>query len=496
MAHLATAIDTTARKSHLDAAPEATSENNELRTAFDRMKQAYRRDPVPSYAARMESLGKLLELVRVNQARIGQAISQDFSCRSLHETQIAEIFMLVSEIKYMRANLKKWMKPKARHVAMSLKPGSAKVHYQPLGVVGVISPWNYPVSLAIGPLATALAAGNRVMIKPSEFTPKTSDLLKQLLSEVFPPEQVAVITGGPQVGQAFSELPFDHLLYTGSTRVGKFVMQAAAKNLTPVTLELGGKSPTIVHESYPIAKAAERIASGKWFNAGQTCIAPDYLLVPEAKRDALVAAIQSVVAKFYPTLKDNNDYSAVVNEVHYKRLTGYLTDAVARGAKKIEVNPKGEKLDGDGRDTRKIAPTMLLDVNDDMTVMQDEIFGPILPIVTYRTLDEAVQYVNDRPRPLALYYFDFDSERARDVLERTVSGGAAVNETVMHFAVDDLPFGGVGPSGMGAYHGFEGFETFSHKKAVFYQARWNGAGMMAPPYGERVEKLLKMLIGK
>ncbi|HEX2675445.1 MAG TPA: coniferyl aldehyde dehydrogenase, partial [Polyangiales bacterium] len=382
---------------------------------------------------------------------------------------------------------------KSRHVAMSLKPGSAKVHYQPLGVVGVISPWNYPMSLALGPLAIAFAAGNRVMIKPSEFTPKTSELMKQLLGEVFPADLVTVITGGPAVGQAFSELPFDHLLYTGSTRVGKFVMAAAAKNLTPVTLELGGKSPTIVHESYPIEKAAERIASGKWFNAGQTCIAPDYLLVPESKRDALVSALQSAVTKFYPSLKDNKDYSAIVNEGHHKRLAGYVTDAVARGAKKVEINPKSEKLEGD---TRKIAPTLLLDVNDDMSVMQDEIFGPVLPIVTYRTLDEAVQYVNDRPRPLALYYFDFDSERARSVLERTVSGGAAINETVMHFAVEDLPFGGVGPSGMGAYHGFEGFETFSHKKAVFYQSRWNGAGMMLPPYGERIEKLLKMLIGK
>jgi coniferyl-aldehyde dehydrogenase len=270
-------------------------------------------------------------------------------------------------------------------------------------------------------------------------------------------------------------------------------MQAAAKNLTPVTLELGGKSPTIVHESYPIEKAAQRIASGKWFNAGQTCIAPDYVLVPESKRDALIEALRQVVTGFYPTLKDNDDYSAIVNESHYKRLTGYIEDAVAHGAKKIELNPKNEKLAGD---TRKIAPTILLDVKDEMTVMQDEIFGPVLPIVSYRTLDEAIEYVNDRPRPLALYYFDFDSERARNVLERTVSGGAAVNETVMHFAIEDLPFGGVGPSGMGAYHGFEGFETFSHKKAVFYQARWNGAAMMAPPYGEKVEKLLKMFIGK
>jgi coniferyl-aldehyde dehydrogenase len=489
MAQLATAMDAPARDKRSDAAAAPS----ELSAVFGRMKAAYRRDPNPSYQTRAHNLDTLLWLVRDNQARFAQAISQDFSCRSVHETQIAEIFMLVAGIKYMRKHLKGWMKPQARHVGLAFAPAKAKVHYQPLGVVGVISPWNYPVSLALGPLAVALAAGNRVMIKPSEFTPKTSELMKELLAQNFEADVVSVITGGPQIGQAFSEIPFDHLLYTGSTRVGRFVMQAAAKNLTPVTLELGGKSPTIVHESYPIEKAAARIAAGKWFNAGQTCIAPDYLLVPESKRDALIEALRQAVSTSYPTLRDNHDYSAIVNELHHKRLLGYLDDAVARGAKKIELNPKNEKFEGD---TRKIAPTILLDVNDEMSVMQDEIFGPVLPIVTYRTLDEAIEYVNDRPRPLALYYFDFDSQRARNVLERTVSGGAAVNETVMHFAIEDLPFGGVGPSGMGAYHGFEGFETFSHKKAVFYQARWNGAAMMSPPYGEKVEKLLKMLIGK
>jgi coniferyl-aldehyde dehydrogenase len=489
MPQLATVSEPSRRERSIPSEPVTS----ELAAAFAGMKVAYKRDPNPGYDLRMERLKKLLDLVRGNQQRFAEAISSDFSCRSMHETQIAETFMLASGITYMRKHLKGWMKPRARHVSMALKPGTAKVHYQPLGVVGVIAPWNYPVSLALGPLAIALAAGNRVMIKPSEFTPKTAELMKQVLAEAFEPELVSVITGGPEVGQAFSELAFDHLLYTGSTRVGRFVMQAAAKNLTPVTLELGGKSPTIVHESYPIEKAAARIAAGKWFNAGQTCIAPDYVLVPEAQRDALVEAIKQAVTRSYPSLRDNQDYSAVVNESHHKRLTGYVTDAVARGAKKVEINPRNENFEDD---TRKIAPTILLEVTDEMSVMQDEIFGPVLPIVTYRTLDEAVQYVNDRPRPLALYYFDFDSARARSVLERTVSGGAAINETVMHFAVEDLPFGGVGPSGMGAYHGFEGFETFSHKKAVFYQARINFAGMMSPPYGPRIDKMLKMMIGK
>jgi coniferyl-aldehyde dehydrogenase len=463
-----------------------------MQSLFERAKLAFSKEPYPTYEQRMQRLEKLLELVRSNKDRIAQAISADFSARSVHETQLAEIFTLVSSIKYMRKNLKSWMKPRSRHIGISFAPARGRVEYQPRGVVGVISPWNYPVSLALGPVAIALAAGNRVLLKPSELTPKTSELMQELLAGAFDSNLVSAITGGADVGQAFSELPFDHLLYTGSTRIGRLVMQAAAKNLTPVTLELGGKSPTILHESYSVEKAADRIASGKWFNAGQTCIAPDYLLVPEAKRDAVVEALKATVTRYYPSLKDDPDYTAIVNQAHWKRLRGYVDDAVARGAKAIEINPKGEKLEGD---TRKFVPTLLLDVNDDMVVMQEEIFGPVLPIVTYRTLDDALLYVNNRPRPLALYYFDSDSARVRDVLDRTISGGACINDTNLHFAVEDLPFGGVGPSGMGAYHGPEGFETFSHKKAVFVQARWNGAGLIAPPYGERVEKMLRFFLG-
>jgi coniferyl-aldehyde dehydrogenase len=463
-----------------------------MHNLFERAKLAFSKEPNPSYEQRMQRLEKLLELVRTNKDRIAQAISADFSARSVHETQLAEIFTLVSSIKYMRKNLKSWMKPRSRHAGLSFAPARVRVEYQPRGVVGVISPWNYPVSLALGPVAIALAAGNRVMLKPSELTPKTSELMEELLASAFDSNLVSAVTGGPEVGQAFSELPFDHLLYTGSTRIGRLVMQAAAKNLTPVTLELGGKSPTILHESYPVDKAAERIASGKWFNAGQTCIAPDYLLVPEAKRDEVVAALTASVTRYYPSLKDDPDYTAIINQSHWKRLRSYVEDAVARGAKAVEINPKAEKLEGD---TRKFVPTLLLDVNDDMLVMQEEIFGPVLPIVTYRTLEDALTYVNTRPRPLALYYFDADATRVRDVLDRTVSGGACINDTNLHFAVEDLPFGGVGPSGIGSYHGPEGFETFSHKKAVFQQARWNGAGLVAPPYGERIEKMLKFFVG-
>jgi coniferyl-aldehyde dehydrogenase len=468
------------------------SELANLQTLFDRAKAAFSDEPYPSYEQRMQRLQKLLELVKTHQARFAQAIASDFSARSVHETQLAEIFTVVAGIKYMRKHLKSWMKPRSRRVTLALQPAKARVIMQPLGVVGVIAPWNYPISLSLGPLSIALAAGNRVLLKPSELTPKTSEVLQEVLAEAFDSNLVSTVVGGPELGQAFAELPFDRLLFTGSTRVGRMVMQAAAKNLTPVTLELGGKSPTIVHESYPIEKAAERIIAGKLLNAGQTCIAPDYVLVPEAKSGALVDALKAVVARCYPTLKDNPDYSAIVNQSHWKRLKSHVEDAVARGARAVELNPKGETLEGD---TRKFVPTVLLDVNDEMTVMQEEIFGPVLPVVTYRSLEDAVRYVNARPRPLALYYFDQDASRAKDVLTRTISGGACVNETNLHFGVEDLPFGGVGPSGIGAYHGPEGFETFSHKKAVLVQARWNTAGLIAPPYGEKIDRLLKLLMG-
>jgi coniferyl-aldehyde dehydrogenase len=472
-----------------------SSENelDALRSTFDRLKAAYRAEPMPSYEQRSDWLESLIRMVRKHRREIADTISKDFGNRSYHETQVAEIFTVVNGLRHMKKSLKGWMKPKSRHVMLAMKPGRAKVHYQPLGVVGVISPWNYPFQLAIGPVATALAAGNRVMLKPSEYTPHTSELMQKLLGEVLPADVVAVVTGGPELGAAFSRLPFDHLLFTGSTQLGRLVMRAAAENLTPVTLELGGKSPALVHESFPLERAASRIASGKWFNAGQTCIAPDYLLVPAAQQDAMVEQLRKSLSQAYPTLEANRDYTSVVNQKHYERLTGLIDDAVKRGARKVEINPKGETLPAEGR---KLAPTLLLDVNDEMRVMQDEIFGPVLPIIAYRSIEEALEYINNHPRPLALYYFDFDKERARRVLEQTVSGGATINDTLIHFAVDDLPFGGVGPSGIGSYHGFEGFETFSHKKGVFYQAKLNAAASMGPPYAPRVDKMLDFLLGK
>jgi coniferyl-aldehyde dehydrogenase len=317
------------------------------------------------------------------------------------------------------------------------------------------------------------------MIKPSELTPKTSELLKKMLGEVFDESEVAVVTGGPEVGAAFSGLAFDHLLYTGSTRVGRLVMKAAADKMVPVTLELGGKSPTIVAEDYPLDKAAASIATGKLLNAGQTCIAPDYVMVPEAKQDAFVEEFKKIATQMYPSLVENPDFTSIVSDSHYERITRLIRDAQEKGAKIVQINPKGEEFTR----TRKIAPTIVLGATEDMDIMQEEIFGPVLPVKTFRQIDEAIDYVNDHPRPLALYVFTHDKAQRDKVLNSTTSGGACANEVVMHVAQEELPFGGVGPSGTGAYHGEHGFKTFSHAKSVFYQSRFNLAGMLRPPYG-------------
>jgi coniferyl-aldehyde dehydrogenase len=463
-----------------------------VRAPFDAARQAFLEDPAPSYETRLARLDALLELVRKNQTAIEEAISADFGGRSCHETRIAEVFLSIEAVKYARSHLKGWMKPQGRSVSLAFQPATVKVVPQPKGVVGVIAPWNYPFQLAFAPLVQAIAAGNRVLVKPSELTPRTGELLKRLLAERFPADVISVLTGGPEVGEAFSRLPFDHLVFTGSTHVGRLVMKAAAENLVPVTLELGGKSPAIVHESFDLARAGTRIAAGKWFNAGQTCIAPDYVLAPRGRADELVEAITAATHASFPTIRDNPDYTSIISPRHHARLVALVEDAVAKGARKVELLPAGESIPASAH---RLAPTLLLGVTEEMKVMQEEIFGPVLPIVVTESVEAAIRYVNAHPRPLALYYFDDDGGRVKRVLEQTVSGGAVVNDTLYHFAVDDLPFGGIGPSGMGAYHGVEGFQTFSHHKSVFTQPRLNGAFLLAPPYGARIERLLKLLIG-
>jgi len=357
--------------------------------------------------------------------------------------------------------------------------------YQPLGVIGIIVPWNYPLYLAIGPLIGALAAGNRVMLKMSESTPATGQLLKALLAQIFSEDQVAVVLGEADVGIAFSRLPFDHLLFTGSTSIGRQVMRAAAENLTPVTLELGGKSPAIVSANVPLADAAERIAFGKTLNAGQTCVAPDYVLVPRARIEGFIEAYRQVIRRFYPQLSDNPDYTSIINPRQQARLQDYLDDAQARGARLLPLFEQSQD--------RRMPHHLLLDVTDEMRVMQDEIFGPLLPIVPYDDLEQALAYVNARPRPLALYYFGYDKAEQQTVLERTHSGGVCLNDTLLHVAQDDLPFGGVGPSGMGHYHGHEGFLTFSKAKGVFIKQRFNASRLIYPPYGKALQKLVYRL---
>jgi aldehyde dehydrogenase (NAD+)/coniferyl-aldehyde dehydrogenase len=383
------------------------------------------------------------------------------------------------------------MRAERRPVSIWFLPGRARVMPQPLGVVGIIAPWNYPILLAVSPLAAALAAGNRALVKMSEFTPRTSALFARLVSLYFGADELSVVQGDAELAQAFARLPFDHLLFTGSTRVGYAVMRAAAGNLTPVTLELGGKSPAIVGPGYPLAKATERILVGKCMNAGQTCIAPDYVLLPKGSTAAFLEEARRVVDRCYPDMARSPDYTAIAGERHFARLAAWLAEAQAGGARVVPLS--GSLLAADPA-TRRMPPQALLDVRDDLQVMQEEIFGPLLPVLEYDGLDEAIRHVNARPRPLALYYFDRSRSRIERILRETVAGGVTINDTILHIAQDHLPFGGVGHSGMGHYHGREGFETFSKKKSVFIQSPVNTVGLFKPPYGRLFDTLVRFLI--
>jgi len=473
-------------------ASRAKNEDLDLAATLVRLKSAHRRDGAPTHAARITHLNALERALILRKDALADAISRDFGNRSKHETIAAEVFVVVSEIRFARSNLREWMRTESREAGLAFMPARAEVMPQPLGVIGIISPWNYPVQLALAPLVGAIAAGNRVMLKPSELVPETTNVLTAILADAFTDDRVAMVTGGADVGEAFSKLAFDHLVFTGSTRVGKIVMRAAAENLVPLTLELGGKSPVIVGSGISPRSAADKIMAGKCFNAGQTCVAPDYVLVPKGELGAFVAACEASVAKMYPTIAANPDYTSIINASHYGRLSAYVTEARDRGVKVVEVNPAKETLDPA---QRKIAPTFLVDPPDDLAVMQDEIFGPILPIKTYDTLDGAIDYVNDRPRPLSLYFVGHDEDEIERVLTKTISGGVCVNDTILQVGIDDLPFGGVGPSGMGHYHGREGFQSFSKMKPVLRQARLSGTALLRPPFGRAVELLLKVLVG-
>ena len=463
---------------------------SDLTATLELQRAAFLRDGPPTLKQRRQDLLRLKDALLAHQDAFVAALNADFGHRAKQETLLLDLGSTINIIKYLHRNLRRWMRPERRSVAMVFFPGSNRVLYQPLGVVGVVSPWNYPVSLALAPLATALAAGNRVMLKPSELTPATTELLASTLAELFDEEQVAVITGDAKVGSAFSSLPFDHILFTGSIPVGRAVMCAASENLVPVTLELGGKSPAIVDRGSSLRLAAYRIAYGKLANGGQTCVAPDYALIPEEEIDSFVSAFKAEAEKLFPDIGKNGDYTWIINDHHFSRLSGLVEDAEAKGAQVVELG----RRDDIPSQSRLFLPKLLLDITDDMKVMKDEIFGPILPIVPYHRIEDAVAYVNARPRPLALYYFGPDGPGRRLVLDRTTSGGVVINDTVLHYAQDDLPFGGVGLSGMGAYHGPEGFKTMSHAKGVYRQPRLNVAEGVRPPFGKFFDLLAYFIL--
>ena len=473
--------------------PAAGSRDAEIRmnAVLAAQRAAHLKDGAPSAERRIEWLDRAIGLIVGHKEQIADALREDFGHRSVHATLLTDVSGSIGPLKHAKAHLRSWMRREKRKVTptiLGVFGARAYVEYQPKGVVGVISPWNFPVNLTFSPLAGIFAAGNRVMIKPSEFTPRSSELMERMFRSAFDESEVAVFTGGPDVGGAFSRLAFDHLLFTGATSIAYHVMRAAAENLVPTTLELGGKSPVIIGSSADMALTAKRVMMGKTLNAGQICLAPDYVLVPEGRKAEFVGAAEIAVKAMFPTMKDNPDYTSVINQRHYDRLTGYLNDAKAKGAELIEINPARE--DFRQQPFHKIPPTLVLNPTDDMQIMKDEIFGPLLPVKTYTRTDEAVDYVNAHARPLGLYYFGNDPAEQSKVLSRTVSGGVSVNDVVMHVSMEDLPFGGIGPSGMGAYHGIDGFRTFSHAKAVFQQTKSDVTAMMRPPYGEKIQKML------
>lgn len=468
---------------------ENINQIEELKVLFQRQKVAFTQQPYPSLQHRLNNLAKLKTMLLENQTNFINALNSDFGNRAQDDSKIGDMLSTVGCINYTVSNLKSWMKPSKRHVSVLFQPATARVEYQPLGVVGIMVPWNYPVFLALGPLVTALAAGNRALIKMSEFTPATSALLNKLISENFSNDEVAVVEGDASVASEFSKLRFDHIFFTGSTTVGKFVMKAAAENLVPVTLELGGKSPAIISPEMDITVAVERFIMGKTLNCGQTCVAPDYILCPKGKTDELVNALTTQFNKMYPQVQDNKDYTSVVTDAQYNRLQGLISDAQEKGAQIISL-ASSQRTDSE---SRQMPLTVVLNGTDEMKVMQDEIFGPILPIVEYENLQEAVSYVNDRERPLALYIYSFDEEVQDMILKSTHSGGVCINEAAFHVAVDDLPFGGVGASGMGNYHGIEGFKTFSHAKSILKRGKISVAKVLFPPFGTAIHQLIYKL---
>ena len=453
-----------------------------------RLKQACQAQPMPSLAQRRSRLTALKSALLAHKQALCDALALDYGQRSDYDSLVADILPCVMQINYSLKRLKGWMKPVRRHPGLLLAPARVEVHYQPLGVVGIMVPWNFPVMLSLGPLIGAIAAGNRAMIKLSEFTPHTNAALRTLLAQVFDDDEVVLIEGDAGLAAAFSTLPFDHLLFTGSTAVGRQVMAAAAPQLTPLTLELGGKSPCLIAPDMPLALAVERMIFGKSLNAGQICVAPDYVLLPRGQEQAFIEAYQTHFRRLYPKGLDSPDYGSIINAAQYERLTAWLAEAKQAGA---QAHPCASPARDDG--ARRLVPHLLTEVPGHCQLMQQEIFGPLLPLVPYDSIEEAIAYVAARPRPLALYLMSLDETLQSRLIRETHAGGMAINECLFQVAADDAPFGGIGPSGMGHYHGHEGFLTFSKAKTVLRRGRFSTGNLIHPPYRRWYQQLMMAL---
>lgn len=467
----------------------------QLQATLEKLRQDQLDEGVPSLEVRSQRMQRVIDLLVDHQHELAQALDEDYEGRHPYLTLMSEVLQPIAHLKDARKNLRKWMKPERRKppFPMGLFGASATLRYQPKGVVGIMSPWNYPIAMVVNPLCNALAAGNRAMIKPSEFNPRTAKLMETLFRDYFPQGEVAVVNGGPEVGAAFAALPFNHIFFTGATGIGSKVMEAAARNLVPVTLELGGKSPVIVGRSADIKGAAERIATGKTVNTGQACVSPDYVFVPEESVEDFIDACRSQFRQLFPTVLDNHDYATVINQRHCERISAYLREAREAGTR-VENLSNQQPEEGN----RRIPVHVVVEPADSLAVMQQEIFGPIMIVKGYSDVKSCVDYINRRPTPLALYYFGNDAPERDWVLDHTLSGGVSVNEVLMHTACVDMPFGGVGASGIGNYHGREGFRTFSHARGVFTEGKVNLAKLAGtlPPYTSKVEKMLAAQIKK
>lgn len=463
-----------------------TPKTSDAQRLLELQRAAHRRDGPPNARVRIDRLDRLDDMVRKRSEAFADATSADFGNRSRFETALLETMVTLSAIRYARKNVRWWMEPAYQEVDLTFWPGSAWIRREPLGVIGVVSPWNYPLQLALSPLVDIIAGGNRAIIKPSEQTPNFSDLLHRAVSETFAEEEVGVVTGGPEVASEFTRLPFDHLVFTGSTSIGRKVAQAAADGLVPTTLELGGKSPVVICPSGSMTKAVKAIAYGKFINAGQTCIAPDYVMAPRERMIELAEQVLAEARRSYPDV--GGDYSSMISERAFDRMTAAIAEAEQGGAKILRHPAPAD------RSKRLLPPVVVLDAPENCMLMREEIFGPVLPIVGYDTLDDALEWINSHPHPLALYIFAEDRKEQTKVLDRTQSGGVTVNGTLLHIAQEGLPFGGVGASGMGAYHGRAGFDRFTHARAVFKTGFFNAASWLAPPYGKRAKRLLKFLM--